>query len=80
MDDNLVGNERLKLGANALDRLSTGLATFGIIAPFAAFTWGGSMILSPQFAIVAMMSWLSAALALHLVAQYLLGGLRDDAI
>ena len=80
MMDELVRNERFKLAANALDRLSTGLATFGIIAPFAAFTWGGTMALSPQFAIVAMVSWLSAALALHLVAQYLLGGLRDDSV
>ncbi|MGN6158659.1 MAG: hypothetical protein ACTHNL_11220 [Devosia sp.] len=38
--DNLVWNERLKLLANALDRLSTACFSVGGITPFAALVLG----------------------------------------
>ena len=77
----IVDNERIKLAANAFDRLSTALATIGAIAPFATLIYAGNAVgLSPQFSIIAAACWLMAAVALHLVARQLLGGLKDDRI
>ena len=79
--DSAIENERIKLTANAFDRLSTALATVGAIAPLATLIYGnGPLMLSAQFSIVAVVCWLMAASALHLIARYLLGGLSDDSI
>ncbi|MEO7224261.1 MAG: hypothetical protein ABIY37_17470 [Devosia sp.] len=48
---NLIENERIKLAANAFDRLSTALATLGVITPFAALIYGSDMALKPEFAL-----------------------------
>jgi len=46
----LVDNERIKLAANAFDRLSTTLASIGVVAPFVALIYGtGTITLTPQF-------------------------------
>jgi hypothetical protein len=46
--DNLVRNERLKLLANAFDRLSTALAIVGAITPLTTIVYGsGAIGLSP---------------------------------
>lgn len=77
----LIANERTKLAANALDRLSTGFATVGAITPFATLVYAnGTIGLSPQVSTVAAICWLMAALGLHLIARSLLGGLKDDRI
>jgi hypothetical protein len=77
----LVENERIKLAANAFDRLSTTLASVGVIAPFVTLIYGtGTVTLAPQFSAVAVICWLMAALGLHLIGQQLLGVLRDDRI
>ena len=77
----LVDNERIKLAANAFDRLSTTLASIGVVAPFVALIYGtGTITLTPQFSAVAAACWLMAAASLHLIAQQLLGALKDDRI
>jgi hypothetical protein len=72
-----VLNERTKLRANALDRLSTAAVTVGVIAPLAAAFWGpgqGSRPLTFYLAAVYVFALLAAAL--HLIAMRLLRGLR----
>lgn len=71
----LIRNERTKLLANALDRISTACVAVGIFAPFgaamtdfgAAPTWTGLFSAS---------IWISAAIALHMGARSVLGGLE----
>ncbi len=75
----VVDNERIKLAASAFDRLSTSLATVGFVGPFVSLVYGaGQTVLAPQFSVIAAICWLIAALSLHLIAQQLLGALRDD--
>ena len=51
--DSAIENERIKLTANAFDRLSTALATVGAIAPLPTLIYGnGPLMLSAQFSIV----------------------------
>ncbi|MGN6682630.1 MAG: hypothetical protein ACTHKD_01315 [Devosia sp.] len=75
--DNLVWNERLKLLANALDRLSTGCFSVGGITPFAALVFANqpSGLSALQFA-VATACWILFGFGLHLLAQEALKGLR----
>jgi hypothetical protein len=76
---NLINNERLKLLANALDRVSTACATVGAIAPLASLTFGsGILVLAPHWVVLGVFSWLLGAAALHLFAREALGGLADD--
>ncbi|SIQ54355.1 hypothetical protein SAMN05880590_10580 [Rhizobium sp. RU35A] len=72
----LVQNERRKLAANALDRLSTASVGAGLIAPMASFS--GSVSLAGPIAaiVVSTIAWLSAALTLHFLARQQLGKLR----
>ena len=73
----LVGNERLKLLANALDRASTACLTFGGIAPLATliFTNGTLGLPADRFALAAV-CWILLGIGLHLLAQEALKGLR----
>jgi hypothetical protein len=75
--DNLVRNERLKLLANAFDRVSTACLTFGGIAPLATliFTQGTLGLPADRFALAAF-SWILLGIGLHLLAQEALKGLR----
>jgi hypothetical protein len=76
---NLIRNERLKLLANAFDRLSTALATVGAITPLATIVYGsGALGISPLASVIAAACWFMTAVALHLVGRQLLGGLKDD--
>lgn len=76
--DNTVENERRKLLANALDRISSACITVGIITPLAAATYGPSLLgLPPHFYVIGGGSWLLAGIALHLGARSVLGGLRS---
>jgi hypothetical protein len=75
--DHPARNERIKLLANAFDRGSTACFSVGVIAPLAAVVYSnGTFGLTPFFFAVATASWLLAAVALHLVAREILGGLR----
>jgi hypothetical protein len=74
----LVDNERVKLTATWLNTLAsaTATATVGVLAPLASFVYGlGQSPLSVSASLVAMAIWFSAALALHLGARRVLGGL-----
>lgn len=75
----LVHNERTKLLANALDRASTACFTVGVATPAAGFLYnlGGlresasGLALAGGFA-----GFFLVAVALHLLARRLLGGLQ----
>jgi hypothetical protein len=74
----LVHNERVKLTANVLNSASTACLTVGAIAPLAALIYAsGTMTLSLSFFVIAGLSWLLAAAALHLFARETLGGLHE---
>ena len=73
-----VHNERVKLTANVLNSASTACLTVGAIAPLAALIYtSGTMTMSLSFFVLAGLSWLLAAAALHLMARETLGGLRE---
>lgn len=72
---NLIRNERTKLLANALDRVSTACVAVGIFAPFGAALW--DFTATPSWTGVFSASiWISAAIALHMGARSVLGGLE----
>jgi hypothetical protein len=68
----LVNNERRKLLAGALDRLSTAFIAIGVL--------GQVLSLSPASAemvtLAVMTSWILGAVILHFIAQRVLGGLK----
>ena len=68
----LVSNERRKLLAAGLDRVSTAFIVVGVL--------GQALSLNPSSASVAaaivMAGWISGAIILHLIAQRVLGGLK----
>ncbi len=68
----LINNERRKLLAGALDRLSTAFIAVGVL--------GQALSLSPSSAnlnsAIIMLGWIFGAAILHLVAQRVLGGLK----
>ncbi|MGE6740736.1 hypothetical protein ACQKGC_10715 [Allorhizobium pseudoryzae] len=70
----LIHNERTKLLANALDRLSTASVAAGFIAPVSSFAGNPGYQLSVA-AILSTAAWLTGALILHLAARRALGGL-----
>ena len=75
----LVENERTKLLAGALDRMSTACVTVGIVAPGASLVYGfGGRLDAPAwFLLVAFVAWSLGALILHLVARWVLGGIKQ---
>lgn len=75
--DNLVWNERLKLLANALDRLSTACFSVGGITPFAALVLGNESfgLTGVQYG-VATLCWILFGFGPHLLAQEAIRGLR----
>jgi hypothetical protein len=74
----MIQNEQTKLLVNALDRASTACVTVGVLAPVAAILYGasGTSFGFWAFALGGVI-WLSAALALHLVARMVLEGLKS---
>ncbi|MQB10701.1 hypothetical protein FCH38_08625 [Agrobacterium tumefaciens] len=71
----LVHNERTKLLANSIDRLSTACVAAGFIAPAVSLANGSG--LSIAWGIVASTCiWLFTAFTLHLGARHVLGRLR----
>lgn len=73
-----IENERTKLLANSLDRASTASLALGVLAPVAAAFYGaqtGGEVAWPTLTIGAFI-WLADAIALHLAARLVLGGLR----
>ena len=73
----LIENERTKLLANALDRASTACVTVGLLAPLAAFIYGATASsMTPLAYLMCAVSWIVAALTLHISARFVLGGLK----
>lgn len=75
----LIRNERTKLLANALDRASTACFTVGIATPVAGYIYNISKLrdsLPGWVMITGGIGWISACLALHLMARRTLGGLK----
>ena len=68
----IVSNERRKLMANALDRLSTAFIALGVVGQALSLTPASANV----FSIAAMAGWIFSAVALHLTAIRVLGGLR----
>lgn len=68
----LVANERRKLLANALDRLSTAFLAIGVVGQILSLTPTSATILN----VYVMAGWISGAVILHLIARRVLGGLK----
>jgi len=72
----LVRNERSKLAANALDRLSTASIAAGFIAPAASLSDDGIYTGYSIALAVSTIVWIFAAATLHLGARFMLGRLK----
>lgn len=79
MIDTAVANERTKLLANALNTACTSCVTVGIATPAAGFIYNVSGFRnSVEMANLALGfgGWIFTAIGLHLLARWVLGGLR----
>lgn len=65
----LVRNERLKLAANFLNAISIGLIGISILRP---------VVETHASSYATLAAWAGVGLAIHGVAQYILGYLRED--
>ncbi|OLP56535.1 hypothetical protein BJF92_10525 [Rhizobium rhizosphaerae] len=73
----LVHNERVKLTAAAIDRLSTACVAAGFISPVVSLANGQIMISAFSLPIaLSTMTWLFTALILDFAARRVLGKLR----
>ncbi len=70
----LIHNERTKLLAGNFDRASTAAIAAGFIAPGTSLATGGPA--PTPLLLLSTMVWISAAIVLHYVARWVLGGLR----
>lgn len=68
----LIHNERVKLQANALDRLSTALLAVGVLGNTFNFAPERGVFLS----LLSVAAWILSAIALHLMAKRVLGRLK----
>lgn len=69
----LVHNERTKLLANALDRMSTAFVAVGVLGQVFSLPPGPQQ----RKSLLAAFIWILAAAALHLAAHRVLGGLKS---
>ncbi|RWX78481.1 hypothetical protein EPK99_07650 [Neorhizobium lilium] len=72
----LIQNERAKLRANALDRLSTASAAAGFIAPVASISNGGVSFGISISVVASTTAWIFTAAMLHLGARFSLRKLK----
>ena len=72
----LIRNERAKLLASSIDRMSTTCLTVGVAAPFAGYLYGLNRLAGWHW-IAATIGWLLAALALHIAANRALGRMQE---
>lgn len=68
----LVSNERRKLAASALDRLSTAFLAVGVLGQLLSITPATATFRG----IIVFAGWVFGAFILHLIAQRILGGLK----
>jgi hypothetical protein len=74
----LVHNERIKLTANWLNTLATGLIAAGVFAPGIAVLYGlSSLSLGSLFVATVLASCLALGVTIHLVALMLLARMRQ---
>lgn len=76
----LVHNERIKLTAAAIDRLSTAMFVVGFLGPLASSIFGAPstcVAFHDIFEIVEGAFWILTGVILHLIARHLLGGLKS---
>ncbi len=72
----LIRNERLKLLANALDRVSTACIVAGIIGPLISATSNSAPFHPSGVLVLSSLCWIGAAVVLHFAARHALGRLR----
>jgi hypothetical protein len=72
----LVGNERIKLMANALDRVSTVCLTVGFAAPIGNWMCGGMQVSLPHL-LAGGYVWICVAAGLNNAARRTLGMLEE---
>jgi hypothetical protein len=73
-----VHDERIKLRANALDRLSTAFLTVGVVTPVAGLVTGVSRTDTPFWVLALIFyGFLLTGIILHLLARRELGGLQE---
>ena len=78
-DPNLIENERRKLSANSLNRLSTVCVAFGIVSVIAGYLHSiGSLRAAVPAWVLALgaIGWFILAVALHWLGRRLLRGLK----
>ena len=74
----LIHNERTKLFAAALNTAATSSFTVGALARVAAVFYGsGPTELRLPYLVLGAGGWICLAVVLHLLAQRVLGGLRE---
>jgi hypothetical protein len=73
----LTGNERLKLTAALLNGVATATVAAGAIAPLVAFTYGIPGAATGRTVALISLCWLAGGVVLHLLARWLLRGLRE---
>ncbi|EEQ93235.1 hypothetical protein F9K88_14965 [Brucella intermedia] len=71
-DMSLIHNERTKLLANNLDRLSTAFLAVGVLGNTFNFTPGSGLVVS----FLGVTAWILPAIVLHLMARRVLGRLK----
>ena len=70
----LIHNERTKLLASNLDRASTAAIAAGFIAPGTSLATTGPTV--TPFLVLSTVVWILAAIVLHYLGRWVLGGLR----
>jgi hypothetical protein len=68
----LVNNERAKLTAASVDRLSTACVAAGFIAPLVSFAGGTVTVAWSVGLVLSTLTWLTTAFVLHLAARHVL--------
>lgn len=75
----LIHNEKTKLLATALNTAAGSSFTVGVLAPMAAsfYNFNGSAGAPLATIVLGTFLWLASAVALHISARYVLGGLKE---
>lgn len=73
----LIENEKTKLLASALDRVSTGVFLVGIVGPFAAIIYKTAPSLGDDALLLSIFCWFTGGVIIHKGAQKVLETLRE---
>ena len=73
----LVENEKTKLIASALDRVSTGCFVVGILGPYAAVIYGTSPTLGGELLLFSALCWFAIGVYTHTLGQWVLESLLE---